>query len=269
MARGKRSLSLAVLSMVVAALHVGCGGGGGDPSGPALGEEVDLSLYEPADYQSYRTTYRITTADRVREASMWFHDLQPVSGTDPVTGNQVVTDCMVFEMEGETGSAPNERMYLDGRYLVGVKTLEAGRWGPLYTFNPRRQLVPEENPRINSTFDSGISSVTAIVSIFGNLYRDVRDFRTWKTYLAVEDSVTVPAGTFYDVLRTRVRDWVHLTRTAYPDTMTTVSQSTSDNVFYVWEARGIGTIKVQSASSSMEYEKVLISARVDGVTYPR
>jgi|GEM_PF-4111944 len=256
-------------ALVWAALILGCGDQGGSPSGPELGEEVDLSLYEPENVEDLNLTYEVTLSGTVREASVWYCGCETVYEMDPDTGQEVPIECDIFEQEGERGGIPSSRIYVAGRYLYGIKSRQADRWGPLYLFQPKRPLAPEGNPRIGSTFDSGLCTITSVFESQGTTFRQVESYRFWTTYEAIEDSLEVPAGKFYDVLRTRVRTRYHLEQTLYPDTTVVVTDYTSEDTQYVWIAEGIGTIKVADARANIDYEKVLVRANVDGETYPR
>ncbi len=133
---------------------------------------------------------------------------------------------------------------------------------------PKMKVAPDTNPRINGVFDSGGSNLVFPIEDAG--IREDIWLRTWITYLAVEDSMTVPAGTFYNVLKTKERQRTCYKRTAYADTSAVVplSEYVGESESLVWSAPGIGTIRVTSGSGSNASERVLISATIDGVDYP-
>jgi hypothetical protein len=272
MAGLRERASAAVLAITLASLPAlfGCGGNESPSSPePALGEEVDLSLFAPATYEGYHATYSITRGKDRIEASTWYCGVETVYDVDPVSGEPCPVACTVIEQEGEWGNEPDVRLYTAERFLYGIKTYSQGRWGLLQCFDPKLPVAPEENPRTGSTFDSGTSNLYSRFIMYDIEYREVETVQTWRTYEALEDSVTVPAGTFYNVLRTKVRERVRTKGTTAADTTTVLWNDTTESVSLVWEAEGIGVIRAQGTVGFQDYEKVLESAEIDGITYPR
>lgn len=248
-------------------LH-GCSGDDGGPSGPELGEEVDLSLYSAGLSAGDTLTYRTTTEVDTVESSTWYYGVETINYLDPSTGLQTEVECVVTQEEddGITGGLGDMRTYFSDNYVYGVKIWGGGTWEPFYPFRPRWQVGPDENPRINGTFDSQGTSVV----FADDQYRQVISLRTVTTYMGVIDSLTVPAGTFHDVLWARTTQHLHYKVTTPADTTTVIpgAEGRSDSVSDTWDAPGFGTIKLTAGSGEDAVVRVLVRARLGGTVYP-
>ncbi|MCK4548436.1 MAG: hypothetical protein KAW17_13455 [Candidatus Eisenbacteria sp.] len=265
--RGRIPVLVLIAAVVPLAAFLGCGGEEG-PSAPELGEEIDLSIYAPAGFEGYSTTYSLDRGRESIEVCTTYRGTEAVYDVNPETGGQVLVDCCVLEEDGEGGNEPDVRIYRCGNYEYAIKTCVAGRWGPLYYFQPKRQLAPDENPRINSVFDSGTSSLFTRFEMYDVEYRQVQSYRTWTTYLAIENSLTVPAGTFQDVLKTSERVRIHTKQTVAADTTAVVYENHDERIFHVWRAPGLGIIRVMEVDGRFDYEKTLVRAIADAREYP-
>jgi hypothetical protein len=265
-----KASGLGLLCVVLLSLAglVGCGGSEQGPSEPQLGEEVNLALYEPASLKDYEIVYSVLT-NKITETGVRYCNTETVYDYDPALNQDVPIECCVFEQDSDGAGQPAIRYYKAGCYIYGVKVYDSGHWGPLYRFVPRRQVIPEENPRLGETFDSGASCLITRFTMFDTEYRQVQTFRSWTTYVAVEDSVTVPAGTFYDVLKTKVKTRVSTKQTLAADTTHVVFNQLTETIIYDWDARDIGTIKSTEDDNQAHVEKEMIRGKVDGVTYPK
>jgi hypothetical protein len=271
MTQGKcRAVVLSSAVLLFLSALPGCGGGGGGPSGPQLGAEVDLSLYQPASLHNYSVTYRSTTDRDTVEANTWYVGTETVFDYDPDTGEDTEVECDVIQEEADNifQDLGDMRTYADDKYAYGIKIYGEGTWEPLYYLRPKLKIAPDENPRINGVFDSGGASVTFAYEDVG--YRVVFWLRNYTTYLAIEDSVTVPAGTFYDVLKTRDRQRSAVKVTALNDTSDVFPgyPQLMESETLSWHAPGIGLIRSTYQMDTGLAERVMISGTIDGVTYP-
>ena len=263
-----RTAILAIAMGLLAGLG-GCSGGDDGPAGPVLGEEVDLSLYGPAGWEDYYVTYQATTQADTAQSSVWYHGAEIVYDTDPDTGEQIEISVRVMQEEVDYifQDLGDTRTYTDGRYVYGIKVYGGGTWEPLYSMRPKMKVAPDNNPRINEGFDIGGSSL-----VFADEeWMQVIWLRSWTTYLAVLDSLTVPAGTFHDVLKTRSRQRVAYKVVSVVDTTVLYNPAavgSYEGTGESWDAPGIGTIRQTAGSGEDFAERVLISGTVDGVTYP-
>ena len=246
----------------------GCGGDDGGTTGPELGAEVDLSLYSPTSIVGLYATFRSMTHVDTVEASTWYVGTEPVY--DPDAEEPIEVECTVIQEEPDNifSVLGEMRTYSDDQYVYGIKVYGGGTWEPLYYFRPKMKIAPDENPRINGVFDSDGSSFVFTYETEG--LRDVFWIRSWTTYLAIEDSVTVPAGTFYDCLKTKERQRVHVKRTTIIDTTNVIPGSvfTGESESFSWQAPGIGVIRITAGSGTDFAERVLVSGTFDGVDYP-
>jgi hypothetical protein len=244
-----------------------CGGDDGGTSPAPLGEEIDIAEYAPGDLDGYFLTYRTTTAHDTVETDTWYVGNETVYDYDPDPANPTEVDCFVTQQENDgitSAFGGDMRMYSDGRYVYGIKIYGGGTWEPFYNFRPKMKLLPDANPHVGEVFDSGPASF--VFTYEEDNLRDVFWVRSWTRYLAIEDSLTVPAGTFHEVLKTEVRQRACFKRTAISDTTSVVAGSSgcSEGTYREWSAPGIGTIRMTGTT----YERVLISGTVEGVTYP-
>ncbi len=272
MAIMKKSVGVGVLPVLLLSLagFFGCGGSDESPTGAAeLGEEIDLSIYEPASLDDYEIVYSVNRDKAPLESGVRFCSVETVLDYDPDTGQDISIDCEVFEEESDGNNEPDVRVYKCGSYLYGVKTNETGRWGPLYRFIPRRQVAPEEHPRLGGTFDSKCSCLITRFTMFETEYRQVQSFRSWTTYVAIEDSITVPAGTFYSVLKTQEKMKISTKQTLAADTTAVVFNNLSEMTSTAWRAQGIGAVKIIEDGSLLHVEKEMVRGTVAGVSYPK
>ncbi len=266
----RKGLSVILVAAVLPAVLslIGCGGDDGGTTGPELGAEVDLSLYSPVSMDDFYATYRSMTFVDTVDASTWYVGTEPVFDLD--AEEQTEVECTVIQEEPDNifSVLGEMRSYTNGQYLYGIKILGGGTWEPLYYFRPKMKIAPDENPRINGVFDSDGSSFVFTYEAEG--LRDVFWLRSWTTYLAIEDSLTVPAGTFYNVLKTKERQRVHVKRTTTIDTTNAIPGSvyTGESESFSWQAPGIGMIRVTAGSGTDFAERVLVSGTFDGVDYP-
>jgi hypothetical protein len=266
--RGGMSVLVLVAVMLPLITFLGCGDSGEGPAAPELGEEVDVSMYLPASFQDYAATYSIDRGRGTIEACVKYHGAETIYDLNPDTGQQTEVECCILEVDAEWGNQPDVRVYRCENYEYGIRTCVAGQWGQMYYYIPKRCVLPDENPRIGSTFDSKTSSLVTRFTLYETQYRQVDSYRTWVTYSAIEESLTVPAGTFHDVLRTRVRQRIHTKQSLVADTTNVVFDDSNELTYDFWDAPGVGTIKVVGVDTPFQYEKVLMSATADGVEYP-
>lgn len=258
------------VGVVSVATLIGCSDGGDSgPVAPSLGEEVDLTSFFPSSLEGYDVVYRTTQGGETAEARTRTIGVETVY--DGVYQKEPVpVECFVLEQEPDMILQRQPiRTYTDGQYNYAVKIWGVNglsTWDPLRYYRPKMQQLPDENPRLNGTFDSGVSTLV----ISDQYSREVITSQTWTTYMGIEDDVAVPAGSFDGVLKMRIKQWQHYKQTSPADTTQVIIENTSETYIYMWCAENVGLIKLTggAAVGQVPWEKVLVSGTIDGVTYP-
>lgn len=241
----KAKIFLALILMGMLPLLLSCGGGGGGGDG---GDGGGVTVYKTAEYyplaQEDTWTYRETEEDGEID-----YDTKIVRGTETIDG--------VVATKVLSGSDKYELRTVDSNGITLYKEYEVenGGWVQM-VFNPPLNLLPAEvsigtKKTINSTMNhTNSEGETGTETISG------------ETTVEGIENVTVPAGTFNDCLKIKIKV-----------TLTSPEETEIEEITMFF-AKGVGMVKEISQETEPD-EPVetdvseLVSATVGGVSYPK
>lgn len=243
---------LAIIFMCMLPLMLSCGGGG---DGGDEGDGGGVTVYKTADYyplgQGDTWTYRETEEDGEIE-----YETKTVSGTETIDGvvaTKVLEDSDEYELFTNSNGITFYKSY-DINEEDGVVEEEVDILDPPLIYVPTEVSIGTKHT-FNSTIrhtENGFSA-TGTISI--------------ETTVEGIENVTVPAGTFENCLKIKIKRNV-----ASSDGSHTESTEST-----IWLAKGVGIVKDTGQGTETNNGEVdvdtwtdeLVSATVGGVSYPK
>jgi hypothetical protein len=183
--------------------------------------------------------YNITEYFPLTEGSSWVYETNDGMRTRTISGTQQAWGQTYARMVSDYGSVDLWRAAPEALYLGG---LDYGDSGTL-TFDPAYQIA--NGLGIGQIVNEQESTAYAGSSPAGTAWFDYY-------FVDVED-VTVPAGTFENCMKLRIQFQL---------------MAEQDQQCYIWVAKGVGIVKMDSGDFGGEQWEVLVSANVGGHTYP-
>jgi hypothetical protein len=159
--------------------------------------------------------------------------------TRTISGTQQAFGHSYARLVSDYGAVDLWRAAPEALYLGGLDYDDSGT----LTFDPAYQIA--NGLGIGQITDEQESTAYSGASPVGTAWFDYH-------FVEVED-VTVPAGTFEDCMKVRIRFQL---------------MDQQDQQCYIWVAKGVGIVKMDSGDFGGDYWEVLISANVGGHTYP-
>jgi len=205
--------------------------------GPAsLGAEEPLTIAASADYFpdtfGSRWTYRGQLSEGPLQTieNKFFTNVSTVTGTKTIKGVAVT----IFHDTNPANHGPSDSYYR--RDIVGIVYYGADPGTPL-----EKQIIPYQIFRFPLKVPSSFQQFDRTGIDFGtDLDRDGTDEKTdvkgWSTVLSRE-SVTVPAGTFADVIKVEAKMTMRIHLSASRRTIAGL------DIMTAWFAKGVGLIK--------------------------
>ncbi|MFB3880333.1 MAG: S-layer homology domain-containing protein [Armatimonadota bacterium] len=183
--------------------------------------------------------YNITDYFPLTEGSTWTYETNEGMRTSAISGTQQVFGRTYARMVSDGGGVDLWAAAPEGLYLGGMDLGDVGA----VTFDPAYQLANGLFPAqyIEEQLSTVYSGSTPIGTAFFDYY-----------FIGVED-VTVPAGTFANCMKLRIQ---------------LRPEGQASQTFYIWAARGVGVVKMDSGDFGGDEWEVLVSADVNGRAYP-
>jgi hypothetical protein len=210
------------------------------PEIPCTRDQMAAYLCRAFDLPMPPQPYNVTDYFPVTEGNSYTYETEEGVQTKTFSGTEVLHGRTFSRLVNQANGAVDEWLAQpDGLYFGGSHDPEGG----VTSFDPAFRLP------------NGLDLGDLVDDQQSSVYSDATQVGTGVFHFAfvgVED-VTVPAGTFQNCMKLQLRFQV----TDQPDRQ-----------FYVWVARGVGMVKLDSGDFGGTQWEVLISANVGGRHYP-
>jgi len=183
--------------------------------------------------------YNITDYFPLTEGATWTYEANDGLRTKTISGTQQVFGRTYARMVSDGDAVDLWAAAPEGLYLGGMDLGDLGA----VTFDPAYQLANGLFP--GQYIEEQLSTVYSGSTLIGTAFFDY--------YFIGAEDVTVPAGTFANSMKLRIQ-----LRPEGQDSQT----------FYIWVAKGVGVVKMDAGDFGSEEWEVLVSADVNGDSYP-
>jgi hypothetical protein len=209
------------------------------PEIPCARDQMAAYLCRAFDLPMPPQPYNITEYFPLTEGSSWVYETNDGMRTRTISGTQQAWGQTYARMVSDYGSVDLWRAAPEALYLGG---LDYGDSGTL-TFDPAYQIA--NGLGIGQIVNEQESTAYTGSSPAGTAWFDYY-------FIDVED-VTVPAGIFPNCMKLRIQFQL---------------MAEQDQQCYIWVAKGVGIVKMDSGDFGGDDWEVLVSANVGGHTYP-